>query len=198
MSKKVYYILQNKKSLEVQKILEFNSEKDLENSNSPIDLVDCDLDSFIYFQDQEEKTSFDLEFRFPDQTMNVDQRKIQQESEVFDIQDWKAIFRDENELIPTVTVDPEKKVLMQAFCNRESIVYALENQKACYFSRSRNRLWVKGEESGHFQKISTIAFSKKNRFFVYSVEQSGAACHTGNYSCYFREFTGWNSLPVSL
>ncbi len=92
-----------------------------------------------------------------------------------------------NDLFPVVTQDSFGKILMQAYINKESLNLSFITGYAHYFSRSRNRLWKKGEESGHLQKIITIFYNDVFKFYVYSVEQNSNACHTGSYSCFFRK-----------
>ncbi|MBE8362771.1 phosphoribosyl-AMP cyclohydrolase [Leptospira borgpetersenii] len=105
-----------------------------------------------------------------------------------------------NEMIPIVAIDAQNQILMQAFGNEESQRLTLQTGYAHYFSRSRNRLWKKGDTSGHTQKILQILSPLNRSFLVYQVEQKIAACHEGYYSCFFRErMPGgeWNLLPVS-
>lgn len=93
-------------------------------------------------------------------------------------------------LIPTVVQDiHSKQVLMLAFSNRESIKKSLEKGKATYYSRSRESLWTKGETSGNTQKLINVKYDCDKDALLYKVEQTGAACHTGQYSCFEdREF----------
>ncbi len=91
------------------------------------------------------------------------------------------------ELYPVVTQDAERIILMQAYLNKEALNLSLSTGYAHYFSRSRNRLWKKGEESGHLQKVNSIFYNNDFKFYVYSVEQISNACHTGSYSCFFRK-----------
>jgi len=80
------------------------------------------------------------------------------------------------------------RVLMVAWMNRESLALSLEKGEAVYWSRSRGRLWRKGEESGHVQKIKSIALDCDGDAILLTIEQIGAiACHTGRESCFFRE-----------
>jgi len=92
-------------------------------------------------------------------------------------------------LIPTITVDfYNNQVLMLAYSNRESIQKTVESGYAHYYSRSRQKLWKKGETSGHTQKIKQILFDCDEDTLLYKVEQKGAACHTNHRSCFYREF----------
>ncbi|MBP9885449.1 MAG: phosphoribosyl-AMP cyclohydrolase [Leptospiraceae bacterium] len=90
-------------------------------------------------------------------------------------------------LIPVVALDSDNKVLMQAFVNKEALENTLNTGFANYFSRSRNKIWLKGESSDNKQKILNIYFSQKGSFFIYVVNQKKAACHEGFYSCFFRK-----------
>ncbi|XDD46324.1 phosphoribosyl-AMP cyclohydrolase [Leptospira sp. WS39.C2] len=90
-------------------------------------------------------------------------------------------------LSPFLAQDLTGKDLMLAWGKKESLLNAIESGFGTYFSRSRNGKWVKGEESGHLQNLKQI-YLHSNPFFVqYVTEQLGAACHTGYYSCFFRE-----------
>ncbi|MDI7197982.1 phosphoribosyl-AMP cyclohydrolase [Leptospira santarosai] len=111
----------------------------------------------------------------------------------------EPILLPTNEMIPIVAIDLQNRILMQAFGNEESQRLTLETDYAHYFSRSRNRLWKKGDTSGHTQKILRILSPPDRSFLVYQVEQKIAACHEGYYSCFFRERTTggeWNLLPI--
>lgn len=95
---------------------------------------------------------------------------------------------DEKGLIPAIAQDAlTGEVLMCAYMNKESIAKTLETGKATYFSRSRNKLWEKGEESGHTQFVRDIFVDCDGDAIVLKVEQTGAACHTENFSCFFRK-----------
>lgn len=97
-------------------------------------------------------------------------------------------------LYPAVTLDASNIVLMQAFVNQEAFQLTLETGFAHYFSRSRNKLWKKGEESGHLQKIISIEFNREREYIIYKVIQTSVACHTGKYSCFYRKKTESNEL----
>lgn len=92
-----------------------------------------------------------------------------------------------SKLLPVVTLDSTNKVLMQAFLNLEALKQTLDTGFANYFSRSRNKIWLKGESSDNKQKILNLYYSQKGSFFVYIVNQKSAACHEGFYSCFFRK-----------
>lgn len=92
------------------------------------------------------------------------------------------------ELIPAIVQDYKtKEVLMLAYVNEESYEYMLKNKQTCFYSRSRQQLWHKGETSGHFQNIKGMYLDCDNDTILIYVEQIGAACHTGSYSCFFNE-----------
>ena len=90
-------------------------------------------------------------------------------------------------LIPVVTQDENGEVLMLAYMNEEAFKLSCESGYAHYFSRSKNRIWKKGESSGNTQKIKQIKLDCDNDAILLKVEQIGAACHTGSHSCFFKE-----------
>ena len=93
---------------------------------------------------------------------------------------------DGNGLICAIAQDYESgEVLMQAYMNREAFDKTLETGYAHYWSRSRRKLWKKGEESGHLQKVIGVYLDCDSDCVLLKVEQTGAACHTGNYTCFF-------------
>ena len=94
-------------------------------------------------------------------------------------------------LVPAIAQDAETgEVLMLAYMNRESFEETLATGRAVYYSRSRRRLWRKGEESGHVQEVQAIYFDCDADTILLKVRQIGdAACHEGYRSCFFRELT---------
>ena len=92
-----------------------------------------------------------------------------------------------SDLLPVVTVDTDNRVLMQAFVNVEALSKTFETGFANYFSRSRNKIWLKGESSDNRQIVEKVYYNEKEAFFVYMVKQKLAACHEGFYSCFFRK-----------
>jgi phosphoribosyl-AMP cyclohydrolase len=92
-------------------------------------------------------------------------------------------------LVPVIAQDYKTgKVLMFAWMNREALQLTNDTKQAVYFSRSRNKLWRKGEESGHTQKIHEIRVDCDEDVILLSVEQHGdIACHTGRCSCFFKK-----------
>jgi len=94
-------------------------------------------------------------------------------------------------LIPVIVQDAgTKDVLMMAWANEEAVRLTQESGYAHYYSRSRKKLWKKGEESGHFQKVTRILTDCDEDCLIYEVEQTGAACHTGYRSCFYRTLDG--------
>ncbi len=92
---------------------------------------------------------------------------------------------DEKGLIPAIVVDAiTKKVLTLAYMNRESLEISMKKGKTCFFSRSRQELWLKGETSGNYQHIVSITADCDNDALVVVVEKDGPACHTGTDSCF--------------
>ena len=93
---------------------------------------------------------------------------------------------DEKGLIPAVVVDAiSKKVLTVAYMNRESLAISMEKGLTCFFSRSRQELWLKGETSGNYQHIVSITADCDKDALTVMVEKDGPACHTGSESCFF-------------
>lgn len=104
-------------------------------------------------------------------------------------------------LVPVVAQDASSgRLLTQAWINREALQAAVEEQRAVYWSRSRNKLWRKGEESGNVQKLVDVLLDCDNDSVCYQVEQlGGVACHTGRESCFFQklEDDNWQTVdPV--
>ena len=92
---------------------------------------------------------------------------------------------DENGLIPVIVVDSvTKKVLTLAYMNRESLKISMEQEKTCFWSRSRQELWLKGETSGNYQHIVSITADCDKDALVVVVDKDGPACHTGADSCF--------------
>lgn len=88
-------------------------------------------------------------------------------------------------LIAAIAQDAtSNEVLMIAWMNQEALSKTIETKKATYFSRSRNALWIKGETSGHFQEVVDIKFDCDGDAVLIKVNQTGAACHTGEKSCF--------------
>ena len=93
---------------------------------------------------------------------------------------------DEKGLIPAIVVDAiTKEVLTLAYMNKESLQITMEKKLTCFWSRSRNELWLKGETSGNYQHVVSITADCDNDALVVLVEPDGPACHTGEKSCFF-------------
>jgi phosphoribosyl-AMP cyclohydrolase len=102
-------------------------------------------------------------------------------------------FDKAGDTVPVVTQDyGSGRVLMVAYMNREAFAETVRTGVACYFSRSRKRLWRKGEESGNFQSVREIRLDCDNDTILLRVDQhgDGAACHEGYESCFFRVLDG--------
>jgi phosphoribosyl-AMP cyclohydrolase len=99
---------------------------------------------------------------------------------------------DERGLVPVVAQEAlTGRVLMFAWMDREALARTAETGEAVYYSRSRERLWRKGEESGHIQRVREIRMDCDNDVVLLKVEQvGGIACHTGRHSCFFQRLEG--------
>jgi phosphoribosyl-AMP cyclohydrolase len=104
----------------------------------------------------------------------------------------------EDGLVPVITQEEGTgKVLMFAWMNREALALTAQKKEAIYWSRSRRRLWHKGEESGHIQKVSDIRLDCDNDVVLLTVEQvGGIACHTGRHNCFFQQLQGESWISV--
>jgi len=108
-------------------------------------------------------------------------------------EDIAARLKSDLDLIPAIAQDANTgEVLMLAYMSRQSLAITLKTGKATYWSRSRNELWEKGATSGHTQKVLAISLDCDGDALLLKVEQTGAACHTGNKSCFH------NPLPLNL
>lgn len=100
-------------------------------------------------------------------------------------------------LLPVIAQDFQSgRVLMMAWMNEEAYAETMRTRQACYFSRSRNSLWRKGETSGHRQRVVTVQIDCDADCILLQVEQLGAACHDGYASCFYR--TVQDDLSVSI
>lgn len=103
---------------------------------------------------------------------------------------------DEKGLVPAVVQDARTgDVLMVAYMNRESLIRTVESGETWFYSRSRQKLWHKGEESGHFQHVRRIYVDCDEDTLVVEVVPDGPACHTGNRTCFFRSLSEWENQP---
>jgi phosphoribosyl-AMP cyclohydrolase len=115
---------------------------------------------------------------------------------------------DANGLVPAIAQEVgSNDVLMMAFMNRDALARTAELGEAVYWSRSRQRLWHKGEESGHVQKVRELRLDCDNDVVLLRVEQTGGdesgpsiACHTGRHSCFFQRLDGtaWTAVDPVL
>ncbi|UZJ39010.1 MULTISPECIES: phosphoribosyl-AMP cyclohydrolase [unclassified Prosthecochloris] len=109
----------------------------------------------------------------------------------------ESVKFDANGLVPAIVQDHETgKVLMMAWMNRESLEMTLKKGKACYWSRSRQKLWLKGESSGNMQEIHDILIDCDGDTLLLKVSQKGGACHVGYHSCFYRKVKKDLSLEI--
>lgn len=102
-------------------------------------------------------------------------------------------FFEKSELIPAIVQDADtREVLMLAYMNEISLRLTLESGETWFWSRSRGELWHKGAISGHIQRVREIRYDCDCDTLLILVDQTGAACHTGNRSCFYRNLTGEN------
>ena len=109
-------------------------------------------------------------------------------------------FRHEingQKVITAVAQDADtNQILMLANMNKEALIKTLETGKAHYWSTSRNQLWLKGESSGHTQEVKEILVDCDMDAIVLKIKQTGAACHEGYYSCFFRKLNPENNINI--
>ncbi len=99
----------------------------------------------------------------------------------------EAVKFNEKGLVGVIIQDYEsKQVLMMAWMNRQALELTISEKRAWYFSRSRNKLWLKGETSGNIQKVRSIRLDCDGDAILLEVDQIGGACHTGYRSCFYR------------
>jgi len=98
-----------------------------------------------------------------------------------------AMLKDPAALIPAIVQDfTSREILMLAYMNSESLALTLQSGKATFWSRSRNEIWIKGATSGHFQEVHMISLDCDGDALLVQVTQTGAACHTGNATCFHK------------
>ena len=116
--------------------------------------------------------------------------------------DWLTALKwDADGMIPAIAQDASGRVVMFAWMNRQSLQETLACGYAVYWSRSRQRLWRKGEESGHLQKIRSIRTDCDGDVLLLQIEQiGGIACHTGRQSCFYRVYENaeWKTVDPVL
>ena len=102
-------------------------------------------------------------------------------------------FFKKQELMPAIVQEAHtNEVLMLAYMNEESLAKTIETGYTWFYSRSRERLWQKGEESGHVQRVLSITEDCDNDTMLIKVEQTGPACHTGAPTCFFAQPIYWS------
>jgi phosphoribosyl-AMP cyclohydrolase len=98
---------------------------------------------------------------------------------------------DSQGLVPVIAQDQDTKdILMLAYANQEAVELTQKTGYAHYFSRSRNKIWKKGEESGNLQQVFEIRVDCDEDTLIYIVSQQCAACHTGHWTCFYRTISG--------
>ena len=106
-----------------------------------------------------------------------------------------SIKFNEKGLVPAIAQEEATgEVLMLAYMNKESLEKTLETGKAYYYSRSREKLWLKGETSGNLQAVHSIRYDCDCDTLLLKIHQTGVACHTGKRSCFYREMEGFENL----
>jgi len=114
----------------------------------------------------------------------------------------KKVRWDENGLVPVIAQEAATgDILMFAWMNRDALARTVELGEAVYWSRSRKKLWHKGEESGHTQKVLEMRLDCDEDVILLKIEQAGGiACHTGRHSCFFQKFDGedWQAVEPVL
>lgn len=105
---------------------------------------------------------------------------------------------DSNGLIPAIVQDARsRELLMVAYMNREALLKTLKTQRTHFYSRSRKRIWLKGESSGHFQKVVSVSLDCDGDALLVLIHPKGGACHAGYRSCFFRTLRGGKTWKVT-
>ena len=100
-------------------------------------------------------------------------------------------------IIPAVAQDIDSgEVVMVAYMNEESLIKTLKEKKACYYSRSRSKLWTKGEQSGNFQEVKQVLIDCDADTVLLKIKQHGGACHEGYFSCFFRKVNDNGEIEI--
>ena len=114
----------------------------------------------------------------------IDNKYLLESSNTFSLQD---ITFNKDGLVPVISQCMNTgKVLMMAWMNKEALEKTIKSRNMIYYSRSRSQLWRKGESSGNFQKLHELRLDCDNDTLLALIEQTGAACHTGSQSCFFK------------
>ena len=112
--------------------------------------------------------------------------------------DFSEFKLNEQGLLPVVVQNYKtSEVLMMAYMNKEAFEHTIKSGRMTYYSRSRNELWIKGETSGHYQFVKSLTIDCDKDTLLARVEQIGAACHTGNPSCFFQPIAGTGRREIS-
>ncbi len=107
---------------------------------------------------------------------------------------WAHMKKNSDGMVPAITVDSKTgEVLMMAYMNYEAFALTCSTGYMHYYSRSRDTLWKKGETSGHLQKVVDAKIDCDRDTLLYTVEQTGAACHTGNHTCFYTALNEWDT-----
>ena len=117
---------------------------------------------------------------------------------MFDDSFLDGLKYDDKGLVTAVVQDAETgQVLMVAFMNREAVRRTLTEGRTCFWSRSRQQYWVKGEKSGHIQRVIEVRVDCDKDCLLIKVDQTGAACHNGYRSCFYRTVSPEGELAVT-
>lgn len=99
----------------------------------------------------------------------------------------ESLFKSSSDLVAAIVQEADTgEVLMLAWMNREALTLTMETKRATYWSRSRSEIWIKGATSGNIQEVQSIAVDCDGDALLVKVKQTGAACHTGEVSCFYR------------
>ena len=115
-----------------------------------------------------------------------------------DIQDISMVKFDEKGLVPAIVQEENGQVLMLAYMNEESLKKTIETGYSWFYSRSRGKLWQKGETSGNVQEVKEISYDCDGDTLLLRVHQTGVACHTGTYSCFSGRRMGESGKDVAV
>ncbi len=138
----------------------------------------------VIFEEGEEELAAEAAARFGPEKVTFEPVEVSEPEPAFS---WDDMKTNADGLVPVITQDCRSgQVLMLAYMNRESYEATLRTGRMTYFSRSRQELWEKGDTSGHFQYMRSLDLDCDNDTILARVIQLGAACHTGNYSCFYR------------
>ncbi|MFX1532666.1 MAG: bifunctional phosphoribosyl-AMP cyclohydrolase/phosphoribosyl-ATP diphosphatase HisIE [Promethearchaeota archaeon] len=117
-----------------------------------------------------------------------------EEGELIDLFVKILDFEKSNGFIPTIVQDEYNQVLMLAYSTQETVKRALDTKKGVYFSRSRDNIWIKGETSGNSQELTKVRYDCDRDTLLYTVRQTGEACHLNRYSCFGKKSFGFSDL----